>query len=481
MLAFGAGAFLAQAIGIFSAPLTSRLFAPEAFGLAALFGSLVSLAGLVTTLQYQVAIMLPERDEHAANVFGLCCFLVMTFSLVALVLTVCCGRQILHAIHASALVPHMWLFPIAVFLTGIVLPLSYWSSRHKRFRQLGAIHAASSICQTGALLGAGITGYTSGGNMIVAKLLGPVIRIGTLAYYVFRHDLSFIVEHCTLGGIWRVARRYVKFPLLSSWSAVINASSQQAPVVLLAAFFGTTVVGLYSRAAVLLALPLSIVAQAISQVFFQRAASKRAAGEDLGDLVEGVCRPLMGIMIPPLLIVALIGKDIFSVFLGARWAEAGTYAQILVPWILFFSLTASVTSLFDVLERQGNELLFNIVLLSSRAGALVIGGVIIKDIRFTLLVFSIVSALGYALRTIYILSAAGASPWRLLFSILLYLAYATPIFLLIAVGKWYLSLASQWLVIVALGASVPYYVCLWWRDDQLRQILRRLAAKLFGR
>ena len=61
------GSVFAQGIGVLVAPIVARLFAPEAFGFAALFTSIAGIISVVACLRYELAIMLPKTDEEAAN------------------------------------------------------------------------------------------------------------------------------------------------------------------------------------------------------------------------------------------------------------------------------------------------------------------------------------------------------------------------------------------------------------------------------
>ena len=62
---------LSQLINIGGTLLLARLFAPEAFGSFALFVTLVSFLSVLGGGRYELAIMLPEKDEEAANVLFL--------------------------------------------------------------------------------------------------------------------------------------------------------------------------------------------------------------------------------------------------------------------------------------------------------------------------------------------------------------------------------------------------------------------------
>ena len=65
------GTTIAQAIPVAISPLLTRIYAPEDFGVYALFISLATIFGSVANARYELAIMLPKKDEDAINIFAL--------------------------------------------------------------------------------------------------------------------------------------------------------------------------------------------------------------------------------------------------------------------------------------------------------------------------------------------------------------------------------------------------------------------------
>src|SRR5580658_3131205 len=63
------GTAISQAITFAAMLVLTRLFAPDAFGLLAVFMTIVSLISVLGGARYELAIMLPEEDREAANVF----------------------------------------------------------------------------------------------------------------------------------------------------------------------------------------------------------------------------------------------------------------------------------------------------------------------------------------------------------------------------------------------------------------------------
>jgi len=84
-------------------------------------------------------------------------------------------------------------------------------------------------------------------------------------------------------------------------------------------------------------MPMKIVGGAVAQVFFQKASEAHNHTGNVSRLVEDVFRRLVSLSIFPVLVLMLIGKDLFIVIFGERWAEAGVYIQILGLWIFFSS------------------------------------------------------------------------------------------------------------------------------------------------
>lgn len=68
-LQLGSGTALAQGITILSVPVLSRIYAPESFGIAALFGSIVIILSIISGLRYELAIILPENDSDGFALF----------------------------------------------------------------------------------------------------------------------------------------------------------------------------------------------------------------------------------------------------------------------------------------------------------------------------------------------------------------------------------------------------------------------------
>ena len=83
----------AQLLTVLAAPLLTRLYSPEDFGLLAVYASLLALIGVISSLRYELAIPLPEDDTEAANVAVLSLILVGISTLLSAVLVLLLGSE----------------------------------------------------------------------------------------------------------------------------------------------------------------------------------------------------------------------------------------------------------------------------------------------------------------------------------------------------------------------------------------------------
>jgi O-antigen/teichoic acid export membrane protein len=181
---------------------------------------------------------------------------------------------------------------------------------------------------------------------------------------------------------------------------------------MLSTYFDATVVGYYALGNRVLSMPMSLVGMALAQVFFQRASEARREGK-LATLVEGAFERLVKLGMFPLLLLTFVGSDLFALVFGARWSEAGYYAQILSVWTFFWFISSPLSLLFTVLERQEFSLAINVAILLTRWASLTVGGAL-HNVRLGLLLFSVSGVLTYGYLCLSIMRVSGVPLGRII-------------------------------------------------------------------
>ena len=403
------GTGLAQVIGVLIAPILTRLFTPDAFGTAALFTSAAALLGVVACLRYEMSIVLPKSDQDAANLLALSVGTAILMAVLTAALTWYGGAHFASLVGAPAIASYLWLLPATVLITGLFNALNYWNTRTKQYTRLSIARIASALTNAGGSLGAGLAGYTSGGALILAGLAGQTLATLTLGRLIWRDNSRFLLNSIRPRQIVRGARAHKNLPLLSSWSALLNAASWQLPTILLGVFFSPLVVGMYALGFRILQMPLSLVSGAVAQVFFQQAAQAKVDGT-LRPLVRSTHRQLLHLALFPLLTLSIFADVMFAAVFGAAWADAGLYVQMLSPWAIVWFISSPLSTLVIALRRQDLEFRLSVITLLARIAGITVGG-LLGNAQLAVGLFSLAGIGAYGYLCLVVTSLAGI-PWR---------------------------------------------------------------------
>lgn len=450
------GTTIAQGLMVLAAPLLARLYTPEDFGALALYLSITSIVGVIACLRYELAIMLPESDEEAANLLAVS----LGFSLVVTCLTTLVigwgGETVLGWLNAPGLKPYLWLIPVTVLLDGVFQALNYWNSRTKQFGRLSIARVTSSAATVSTQLGAGYAGYATGGSLIGANVVGKTISTAVLGGQIWRDDRSTFWKAIRWRGMARGIKRYQKFPKYSIWTIFFNQFSRQLPIFMFGIFFDSIVVGLYAFSHRILTIPSGLVGYALSQVFYQKASSENKNG-NISLLVESVCIYLWMLGFYPFFLLSLLGKDIFIFLFGQEWADAGLYSQVLGIWIFFMFIHSPFSSLFSVLEAQKSEFFFNILLFFIRILSLTLGGLMGRPL-IAIFIYSFSSVLFIICITYWLFLRCKVKLKKLCIYLLKYIYFGLVSISIPFLSKLFFRLSEEYIFIFGCLSIIVYYL-----------------------
>lgn len=395
------GTAAGQAITILASPLLTRLYSPEDFGLLAVFVALLGIFGVIASLRYQLAIPLPESDEEAAHVVVLSLIIVAAMSLLATVLVIFFAQPIADVFNIPALASYLWLLPLGLLLSGIYQVFNYWAIRVKAFTPIARTKLTQAIVAVTVKLGA----YTLGPlALLLSQVTGQAVGTTSLGALTIRNRWG-VFKAIRWRDIRAAAKRYVRFPIYSTWGGLFNTAGQQLPPILFAILFSPAAAGIYMIAHRVLAMPMSLIGKAIADVFFSSAAEARRNG-NLAPLVADIHAKLAHIAMPPALILILAGPDLFAFVFGADWRQAGEFARWMSVYLFFNFIASPLSTLNSVMEKQAQALSFQTVLLVSRISALGAGAVL-GDIILAVAFFSFAGAICWFFWLLWILVLSG--------------------------------------------------------------------------
>ncbi len=433
------GSSLAQLLIALATPLLTRLYLPEHFGTANVFISLITVAGIAVCLRYELAVLLPDRDEDGANLLGLALSLAGLVSGLVLGLLVWGGGTLVGWLKAPELLPDLLLVPVALISMGFYQALNFWNMRKHRFWRLATARLIMTTAQLTTQFAAAWLCKVDAGGLILGTTLGYFVASLVLVGLTWLDERALFQQAVRLRSMLSNLVRYRKFPLVDAWAIMIEALSWQVPVWLLSAYFSQTVVGYYGMAYRLVQLPIAFIGAAFSQVFMQRAAEFRKDSGQLQATVGSVFSKLVALSLFPAVLLSLTGRELFIIFLGANWAEAGIYVQILGMWTFFWFLSGTLRTLTATLERQELAFLFHGVTLLTRTGAF-FAGCLLQDVYLALWLSMASGILVYGWISLTCLHLVGYPLRHILWVILRKALWALPAGIILGSAKLFIDL-----------------------------------------
>ncbi|WP_426517610.1 lipopolysaccharide biosynthesis protein [Diaminobutyricibacter sp. McL0618] len=364
------GSLAGQGVVLAISPILTRLYGPNDFGLLAVITSMSAVLGAVATLSWERGIVLPHSDVLARSLFRLAVASTLAVSLVVAVAAFVARDALSRLLSVEEFAMYWWTLPLTVLAIGLFRAYTSWLVRKRQYGGLAIRNAAQGLTQAAFNLAAPLAGLGP-----LGLILGPAIgRFAGLGGILGRREK---VPHPTARTLRVAAARYRKFPLVSTWSSLLNSFGLQAPVLFFSAFYGAAELGLVALTIRVMAAPVGILTDAVSQYFegaFGMALRNR--NRSLVRMVATISLRCSLLALAGGLIVAFAGPWLFTLVFGAQWEQAGVYAQVMV-WGYVAQLAVSPISRgLLLLERVGLQLGWDSGRLILTNGSILVAGLL---------------------------------------------------------------------------------------------------------
>lgn len=362
------GSMIAQAIPIAISPILTRIYTPEDFGMFALYMSIASLFAIFATGRYELAIMLPKKEEDAVNILVLSIMIAFLVSMLSFIIIFLFNQEIVSWLGNASLSNWLYVIPLSVLFTGLYQSFNYWNNRKKAYKRLAVSRVTQSATTGSVNLGMGWSGFGVSG-LIVAGLSGQLAATTVLGRTIWKHDKK-ILRCIDKLKIFALIKKYKKFPLLNLPNAVIDSFRLSGINLLIAKYFATATLGQFSLAWKMVQVPIVLVGGSLAQVFFQKVSSSKKS--DLYAIIVKYIKKASLISAPIFLLVYLFSEDVFGFVFGKDWVLAGEAASVMAPWLFINFVSSPLVSIMLILNKQELVLLFSLFYSSVPLGLIVL-------------------------------------------------------------------------------------------------------------
>jgi len=401
ILIIAGGTAFAQVLGIIFSPIITRIYPPEQYGVLTAYTAVLGLLVISASLDYQKAIPIAEDDSKAINLLVLS--LISLFLVVVIVtsLLYLWGDFFLSVLDSEVLSSYKYLIPIGVLFAGLYNIFLQWGFRTRNYKVITRTKVSQSLTSNLIKIGLGLLNIGPIG-LIIGTITGQSAGITSLSAPLLKKRSSFVSVN--LKSLKYVLKRYKKFPLYSAPSNYVYTASNNLPVILLVSLFDSTITGFFGLAKSITYLPISLIGNSISQVFYSESANLgKENPKEIKRLSVSLMKKIAIIAVIPLLVLLFFGPILFSFVFGKEWYEAGIYARLLSIMVYFHFIITPIGRVLEIFERQREGLALNIVRLVLVAGVFLVSKIMGFSSYITVGLYSISNAVTYIILLILVL------------------------------------------------------------------------------
>ena len=328
-------------------PIITKLFSASILGKYQLLISIITIFGVISCFKYEMAIVLPEKDNIASNVLILCLLALSSFCLILLLIFYLTNGVLLKALNAENLIDTFWLIPIGVFFFGLFEIIKYSLLRKKLFN-LFSKAKVYQVLSTQLL-------------MIIFGLMNPSFISLFLAFIsghfistaVFLKKSLMKIKPTKNIQIFEVAKKFKKFPFFNTPMVFANTLSNELPVFFLATYFSSETLGYFLLANRLIVIPMNLIGTSINKVYFQKASETfNTNKKNLFALYVNTTKKLILLGMPPLFVFYFSSDFIVDLIFGDKWVVTGQMMKIIAITAFFKFITSPIGTSFTIINKQ---------------------------------------------------------------------------------------------------------------------------------
>ena len=344
------GRLIAQLILIISTPILTRLFAPEDFGLITLVSSITQVPMILLMGRLDHAIPQSQDDEEAGRLAALSICWACAMTLLCVLGALASGSWLAARYHQPEL-PLILLAAVGLFLPAAIAQLGkQWAA----YRERHGVTASADVILTASRRLSPIAIYHIWGAgpwpLFIGQALG--VTAGALTFIARLGRDIYAQLSFSPRALWQTLVTYRDFPLFLSSSSLFDILAWSALSILLGDFFGLDAVGWFGQTHALLFLPISLLNQASTNIFYPRLAQARGDSAEMSRLLKRMVNLSFDLGWYPLWVLLPLAPSLWGLLLGEAFYTSGEIAQVLIPMGIANVIFSPVSVSINVFHKQ---------------------------------------------------------------------------------------------------------------------------------
>ena len=351
------GSMFAQCVTVVSSLLFARIYTPEELGVYTLILTAESLFGSVICLRYEL-LSVSEEDEQ--KVYAI----IKLSTIIAIFLSV--GVTVVYGGFQFVIKEEYRRYAYALFFIflmllghGFISILDAYNNRCQQYKVMTSAYVLRTIVQN---IGAIVLGVMGAGvfGIVLSHTIGLFFGLNKQAKSIKTKRQQFqIIQR---NDIKKVMLENYRQPLYSSPAIFANKYSYSSINLFIESLFGASVLGYYSISYKALGLPLGVLSNNISKVFFREASREHEKTGGFAKTMFQISIVLSVIAIPMGILIYYVAPWAVKILLGNEWSKSADFIRILAPMFCIRFVCNAVAQGLQIVKKQSMELIFQLML-----------------------------------------------------------------------------------------------------------------------
>ena len=347
VLKISASTMISGIIVAITLPIITKIFTASELGKYQLIVSIITSLGVISSLKYEMAIVLPKNDDIAKIVYQIAFYVLIIFCSLLYILFFFADSFIFSYLNAKNILNLSKLIPIGVFFFGAFEIIKSSLIRKKKFSEF-SLSKVYQVASTQILII--ILGFI---NASTISLFTAFISGIIISSILFLKKSIIKVKSEISSSILDIAIKYKKFPLVNTFMVFSNTISNELPVFFLIKYHSSEILGFYMLANRLLVVPMNIIGTSIGKVYFQKASEVSNNNlSNLFKLYKETTLRLIKIGIIPFIFVISFSSIFIKFIFGPNWGTSSVIMQIMSFGMFFQFITSPISTTFTILNKQ---------------------------------------------------------------------------------------------------------------------------------
>lgn len=351
IVTLSSGTIIGQIITFIAAPILTRLYSPEEIGLYTILITVVSMFGGVIVGRYDMAIVSEKEEENVYSLIKLSIWLSIFSSLI-----IGLFYSIYYTVANSQNISFVLFFisvTLLLFLSGIELIITSYNNRMNQYEKISAGAISKAFGKELMIILFGLVNPTSIG-LTISQIIGKYLNI-----FKQTTNLKYIQNRLKVikfSNMKFVAKKYKNQLFFSTPALFANSFSYSSINLFIENLFGASVLGFYSISYRVLGIPLTLISNNVSKVYYREASIEFNSKGSYRKTLLRTTLLLTVVAIPVVVGLIILSPLVFGWFFGEEWSVAGSYVQILAPMFGIRLIVSPLTSGVIISKKQAYEL-----------------------------------------------------------------------------------------------------------------------------